>query len=75
MKEQWMTTQGKVVIYLRFGTREQIDGDWSRMKRGLVCESLRAALYVRVPQEAKPVDSGVLYSAALEYCSEHAYSL
>ena len=70
-----MTMQGRVAIYMRFGTREQIGADLSWLKRGLVCEGQRVALYVQVPQEAKTVDSGLLYSAVLEYCSEQAYSL
>ena len=39
-----MTMRGRVAIYMRFGTREQIDGDLSMMKQGLVCEGLRADL-------------------------------
>jgi len=75
-----MSTRGNWAIYIRVGTRERVDGDLSRVKQelvkqGLVSEGLRVALYVRVPREAKSVDSDVQYGAALEYCREQNYSL
>jgi DNA invertase Pin-like site-specific DNA recombinase len=70
-----MTIQGRVAIYLRFGSSDQLDGDLSRVKSRAGDEGYRAALYIRVPQGVKAVDSGEQYGAALEYCNEHAYIL